>query len=183
MINKTITENKDKPFYGAIGLVCFCVLFVALSLKPSQTGNSQPIVVPTSMPIIEQTFVDSAAILQRKIEQRDSSILLEAKKLTALTTKLNSKPKRQKQDVTKPAKQATPLARIGGELYPLTFEKYKGYIIFDASQIDSIRNEIIEESLVDHPYYEDTLSQSFVEHANEQIGIWKKVKSFFKKKK
>lgn len=139
--------------------------------EPSAKGQPPPVRSDTS---IEKKFDVQISRIEDKVLQAEHN-KPEQKAVTKVVYRVRKVPV-----VTEVlAREQKVLLNIQGDKYEVEPEIYKGYILID---VDSIQKAIIEEE-ADEAMASDTLSRAAMEHADEQIGLWKKFKSFFKHKK
>lgn len=108
---------------------------------------------------------------------------VEDKVSKAEQVKISTKPKIiylvRKVYVPREDKKKVLLTLDGGE-YLIDPVIHKEYLMVD---VDSIQKAMADQEIEQAMYSNDTLSQVMIEEANERISLWKKVKSFFKRKK
>lgn len=128
--------------------------------------------------------IDSAAIIREQRMALDSINLVKARELSAMTKHLNNIRARKfrKVEADRVEPQPAYALRIGGDLYEVEPDKYRGYLVFD---IDSMQNEIeIDNALENVPPPLDTVLQHYTDQRN---GLQKAIdfisKPFRKKNK
>lgn len=174
---------KISKYFSKTNRLLASFIFLAPCVLPVRDGGAQDTVVQNPIPSI--LIPDSKTLENERITKANDSAALAISNevLTKDIPQLKRVRKAKSMKITHTAKVTEVLVDINGEMYQVPATMYKGYAIVQFTAIDSINRDYIEESLVDEPVYDDTLSQAIVEHAAEQIKGWRKIMSWFKKSK